>query len=683
MKMKCLALIMSVLCITAGGASAANYWNNGSGGLWSNAANWNGGVPADNGVSAFVRAVDMGGVAGTNYFGPTIQTGDDFVARNLAIEVGTANSITLTMTGGALTMTRGGGTSNHLRLGAGGSSGTASLNMSGGVITIDSADNVYVPGGNDYVRVGYGYTGQLNMSGDAQINVRDLLIGAGNGSYVDLSDTASIVLKGDDRAAIQGFISNDLLTSNGGTVTNVAFSYNAGTDETTITATSELPPDLQTPYNLSASSFLGDDKYLMLYASDYWSPAGYAFAGSQWQVSSSTDFSAPEWDSGIIGPATSAYIPAGTLAEGNYYGRVRYQGDTTWSDWSETNALDLVNHTIAYWRLDQGTSGVKHAGFRDNWYQDETDNDNDLSAWSTDGNPMPTSDVPFDGISRIGANTMAMSFYDTGNNDIGTFGTVGETNKMIQDFVFTNGWTIECSFNTDTVDGNNMVSFGKDGYIQTGVNEQPFAFKFLPDANTDGKREVRCLWWWDASSRSDITSGDLVQTGKWYSAVATYEKDADTVSFYLKSEDDSSFALVGTRKGPGVGCDLCPTLIDPAENNWLIGRGLRQGVPNYSFRGQVDEVRVSDVALQVPDFIRASDPVPEIGDIAIELAGTDVSLTWAAGLDYSTYTLLEKASLQDTSWSTNTTDIPGGGGSATVTVPADQAQAFFGVISDD
>jgi len=239
--MKKTTSIAVALCITAGGAFAAGTWISGTGGLWTDGANWSGGsVPANNdGESILVRASEMGGVAAASYLGPTIQTGDNLFARRLDVEVGTASSITLTMTGGFLTMTRTGGTTNRLRVGGGGSSGTAVLNMSGGRIWIDSNDNVYVPGENDLVRVGSGYTGQINMSNDAQIWTRDLLIDASNGSYVDLSDSALIFLKGDQTSMVAAEILAGGLTSNGGAVNNVDYSYDAGSNLTKITAIPE------------------------------------------------------------------------------------------------------------------------------------------------------------------------------------------------------------------------------------------------------------------------------------------------------------------------------------------------------------------------------------------------------------------------------------------------------------
>jgi len=139
---------------------------------------------------------------------------------------------------------------------------------------------------------------------------------------------------------------------------------------------------------------------------------------------------------------------------------------------------------------------------------------------------------------------------------------------------------------------------------------------------------------------------------------------------------------VGTSTRTG-GCNLCPVTIPVGivDNYWVVGRGTREGVENYWFNGLVDEVRVSDIALQLSDFLQPPPPAPPIGDIAIQLVGTDsISLTWTTGADYS-YMLMEKADLQDSTWSTNTAGIPSGiNGNATVTVPATGDAGFFGVV---
>ena len=110
---------------------------------------------------------------------------------------------------------------------------------------------------------------------------------------------------------------------------------------------------------------------------------------------------------------------------------------------------------------------------------------------------------------------------------------------------------------------------------------------------------------------------------------------------------------------------------------------MGDGNPTDSFFGQIDEVRISHGAMFPSEFIQKLDPMPPIGDIAIENLGTgNLALTWDTGL-YHNYVLLEKTSLQNPTWSTNMAGIPGGETNVTVTVPADEAATFFKVTSEE
>jgi len=580
--MKKLAFVMLALCITTGGASAEATWTDGTGdGLWSTAGNWTVATVPSYSDSVFIKYDNTGAV------GPTFDATMVTAVFRLSLEVGTGTSLTMTMTGGELYLR------DYLRLGAGGSTGTAVLNMSGGTLTILE--------GAGLLRIGSGYTGQLSLSGTAQITALSVSISSDTGSYVDLSDSASIVLKGDKRNTINTMLLNSVLTSNGGTVTNVAFVYDSGTDETTITATTQPQPDIQVPYNLSAS-FQGTNTVFGLSASDFWSPAGYAFTSSQWQISSTTDFSAPAWDSGIIGPVTTVFV--GSLPAGDYYGRVRYLGDTTWSDWSETEALDLANPTIAYWRFEDGVNGQEHPADHDNWYQDISGNGNNMTTYDPNMRPTATNSVPFDIGAGIGVNELSLHFEEV--DDLGSYG-IDFSGMPVNDISFTNGWTIECSFNMRLF--GNRVPFGKNGYMVLGVNEQPFAFKIL-GGEVDGLARLECIYWDDNRDRHSSRTGYIIDTNVWYSAVATH--DTETFSFYLKSEDDSGFSLIQSLGAVPAALDLesVGSSLLETNNSWVVGRGLRQGVLNYYFRGDIDEIRISDRALAPSEFIAAGIGIP-------------------------------------------------------------------------
>ena len=440
-----------------------------------------------------------------------------------------------------------------------------------------------------------------------------------------------------------------------------------------------IPFDIEKPHSVVSSGFVNWDQSFSLAGSEYWSPVGYAFAGSQWQISSSTDFSSPEWDSGALGSEATPTVPANALTAGSYYGRVRYQGDAVWSDWSDATLLKLVIvDTIAYWRFETSTfdpqpvDGVEHAGDQDDWYEDISGNGNHMSSWWEEGRPMATSDVPTTLIPGIGGNTLAVDF------DRGTGGTEGLDDlstvggKMIDSYSFINGWTMECTFKARDLDGWQTV-FGKDGK-PGGGDEPTFGFILAPSAESFG---IRCFVIKDDLAFDFIDTAEIV-VDKWYTVVATY----DNVDFkiYLKSEDDTDFILQNSLNRP-QGIMLGNGTF---SYSWTVGRGVWGGNPNFWFNGQVDEVRVSNGALLPSSFVQSLATIPPIGNIGVEDLGTgNLALTWNTGSFYD-YMLLEKTNLQSPTWSTNRSGIAGTETNVTVTVSTDpEDAAFYRVISED
>jgi len=451
-------------------------------------------------------------------------------------------------------------------------------------------------------------------------------------------------------------------------------------DEVKIDDVAMAPPGaiwpfiIEPPADPVVSGFRDWSTDFNLASSGYNSPPGLIFTNSQWQISSSTDFSSPAWDSGEIGTVTSVTVPAGTLADGTYYGRARYKGDDTWSDWSNTSALTFFGiETIAYWRLDssefspQPADGVEHAGDQDNWYSDVSGNGNHMSSWHDGARPASTTNIPFATIQGIGPNTLALDF---DADDIGTFGDVTGA-KMVESYAFTNGWTIECSFMANDL-GAWRVMLGKDGKRVLGP-EEPFSFKLAPDAENFG---IRCLVLSDDDDFHFIDTSEIV-AGKWYTVVATYDNAEFRV--YLKSEDDADFTLEGT-----LARTLPITFGGLNTATWTIGRGMWEGNPVDNFFGQIDEVRITHGVRFPSEFIQKLDSVPPIGDITLENLGTgNLALTWNTGLFHS-YVLLEKNSLQDPTWSTNQAGIPGTESNVTVTVStAPEDETFYAVTSED
>jgi len=434
------------------------------------------------------------------------------------------------------------------------------------------------------------------------------------------------------------------------------------------------PFEIETPAAPTTVGFRSWSAAFDLASSPYLSPPGYIFTNSHWQISSSTDFSSPEWDSGEIDPMTSATVPAGTLADGTYYGRVRYKGDSTWTEWSNTNALAFVGiETIAYWRFEDGISGVQHGGDLDNWYSDVSGNGNHMSSWNLAGRPTAINDIPFPTIVGIGENTLALDFAP--GNDLGTFPEAPDT-KMINSYMFTNGWTIEASFKMDVRGWRVIV--GKDGRQGdlggTVAFSAPFYIKHL-----DHNQHIEALCVDDTDAAHHwLQTIDPITTNTWYSIAVTFDNGSKTYSMWLKTEGDADHVLQGSVTLPES------VSLGGYDRSWTIGRGMHEGNPADGWDGQIDEVRITHGARLPSEFLQELGPVPPIGDITIENLGTgNLALTWDTGLFHS-YVLLEKTSLQDPTWSTNQAGIVGTETNVTVNVStAAEDETFYAVSSEE
>lgn len=221
-------LTLAVLPFSSPHAFAASNWDDFTlDHLWRTEGNWLPQLPQTS-DSTFVKVTEI--VAGGT--GPIIDSETAAVARNLNLESqGSGQTVSMEMTGGTLDLYFEGADNIYFRLGAGPGPGTALFDMSGGTMTVDIDPELYVPGDNALLRVGSGYTGILNMTNDARIEAWDLVI-ASEGT-VDMSDSSTIILRGDDTSMIQGFIDEGSLVANGGTgVPSV--SYDPLSDLTTI-----------------------------------------------------------------------------------------------------------------------------------------------------------------------------------------------------------------------------------------------------------------------------------------------------------------------------------------------------------------------------------------------------------------------------------------------------------------
>ncbi len=262
--------------------------------------------------------------------------------------------------------------------------------------------------------------------------------------------------------------------------------------------------------------------------------------------------------------------------------------------------------TIAHWRFENGTAGTEHAVDQDDWYTDSSGNGNHLSSWWDESRPAATAVRPFTTVPQTGAaNNLALDFDNgtggtEGADDLGTFGNGG--GKMIESYMF-NHWTVEATFKLDNLYWEVLVGKdGKRGDLGGAVgSEAPFWLKIL-DFN-------KCLEVLAIDDNDNFhTAGTLnpILTDEWYSVAARF--DGTAIDLWLKGPGDTEYVFQAASDffGPdvgGVGCSL-----GGFNNTWTVGRGMWDGNPVDFMDGIIDEVRISDVALDPTEFIAVPEP---------------------------------------------------------------------------
>ena len=266
--------------------------------------------------------------------------------------------------------------------------------------------------------------------------------------------------------------------------------------------------------------------------------------------------------------------------------------------------------TVAYWNFEEGSVGTSPAdqsGISGPPWSvlDTSGNNYHMGVLDSPNAPTYSSSVPSSTIPNSGAsNNLSLDF---GGSPQEIYAS-GYTGGGLNDIDFSSSWTIETSFKLDTlVTGEHYAILAKKGTPQPGKGESPFMLRVRTDGNEDDDdntpNETPFLeaigldgsgddW----KARSRLT--DPIVAGQWYNVAVVY--DGTTTDLYL---DDGTGYLF--QEGAKMEVDGWFGSTD----DWVIGnRGGTVGPnPTQHFEGQIDEVRISDSALTVPDFLH-SDP---------------------------------------------------------------------------
>lgn len=232
----------------------------------------------------------------------------------------------------------------------------------------------------------------------------------------------------------------------------------------------------------------------------------------------------------------------------------------------------------AYWRLEEGVAGNPVAQ-GENTVLDSI-NLNDMMTVSPSSAPVYTSDVPVGVIPQTGAtNNLAMRF--SPNQDVYTSG------KIIN-YPIIKAFTVEAAFKLSSLDRFQGI-VGKDGK-PTSSPLQPLVLK-VRDSN-----ELQIETLDGAGTPRGVRSLAALEADQWYYAAVVH--DGSTLSLWLDRNDGAGYVLQGT--------DIVTPDADPlyeTDSSWAIGRGMYDNGPADWFDGIIDEVRLSNTALDPSEFL--------------------------------------------------------------------------------
>ena len=291
---------------------------------------------------------------------------------------------------------------------------------------------------------------------------------------------------------------------------------------------------------------------------------------------------------GDVTATVSDWVASGIIIANGGTGQVAYNYNKSNPGKTTVFAWDDPSPTVAHWRFEEGSAGVEHPADLDSFYQDLSGNGNPLSSTESFRRPMATADRSFSSLPVNGcANNLALDF--DGNDHLRTSGS------SLDSYMFNNGWTVECTFKLDAYGWRILV--GKDGQRgdlggAVGV-EAPFWLKMIAVNN-----HLECLVLDDTDNFHWLQTLAPIDLGKWYSVAATFD-DENIFRLYLKGEGDADYILQNAvRLNNGV-------TLGGYNNFWTVGRGRHNGNPVDWFDGIIDEVRISDGALDPVSFIAA------------------------------------------------------------------------------
>lgn len=269
-----------------------------------------------------------------------------------------------------------------------------------------------------------------------------------------------------------------------------------------------------------------------------------------------------------------------------------------------TNPSDATsgNPTLGYWRFEEMLAGEVPAGGNGAYgfplsITDSSPYGNPMMAWADYSRPNYVAEVPAAIVPATGAANTASLYFLRNGNDIryfmeSLFTTPANLLAPGQGFLRTitlPEYTVEASFNTPLT-GVWQVPICKQGNPVAG--QPPFTLKI------DTTNKLRAGMVDGSGVAREIIGTTTIATGSWYSSAVT--ATATELKLWLKGPAETSYHLEGQLTIAGA---WYVPAEGPLNTTWNIGGGQWNGVQADAFQGDIDEVRLSAVALAPEKFL--------------------------------------------------------------------------------
>jgi hypothetical protein len=305
--------------------------------------------------------------------------------------------------------------------------------------------------------------------------------------------------------------------------------------------------------------------------------------------------------------------------------------------------------TIAYWRFDEAGKVSGDPVTKPFGALDSSGNGYHLDPWTAGGwaGFVYRTDVAMSAIPQTGAiNNLSVK------NDGGYPGMATDSTAAIRT-ITPSQFTIEAFFKPEDGDHRTIVGRDSQGAASTNTALSALYFKINPNEGVEISFGDVSGYWHVAASQAGLIQGFIWGSdpdgllGNWYYMAAI--SDGKTLSLYLANVTTGSdlqlVAQTDLTQSGSPNTALTAGTGDGGDwdaGNWSVGRGLYDGGHVDRAYGFIDEVRISDVALDLEYLLfnsrfNAWHPTPAEGtpNYGVSPDGVKVNadLSWNAGID--------------------------------------------------